>query len=265
MTNRERLVATLCCQPTDRPPFPWWLGFSPWDQALERWREESGISDLDPRTYFGFEPWFEVPPIEWGPFPRFAEKVTGSDSEFVTSLDYRGITRRDRRDAASMPEWISHPVSGREDWERYRKDRLGPAMEARCTRLPAFVRSAKARDTAVQVGEFPWGTFGTLRDLLRVERCLLAFYDEPAMVHDIIETYVDLWLALYDRVSRAVPIDHVHIWEDMSGQAGIAHFHGDGERVPHARPTTGSCASRATGAFPSSPWTPTEGATSLSR
>jgi uroporphyrinogen decarboxylase len=62
--------------------------------------------------------------------------------------------------------------------------------------------------------------FGTLRDILGAEGCLLAFYDHPDMVRDIIETNVSLWLRLYEAAAVRVQIDHIHIWEDMSGKQG---------------------------------------------
>jgi uroporphyrinogen decarboxylase len=192
----------------------------PWGDTLERWRAESGIRDLDVQVYFGMDPWFDVVPLEWGPCPAFDDTVIREDEEFVISRDYRGITLRNRRDGASMPEWISHPVTCREDWRRYRAERLSGPVEERCTALATWAGSARTRDAAIQVGTFPWGVFGTLRDLMGAEGCLYAFYDDPGLVREIIETWADLWLALYARAVQAVPVDHVHIWEDMSGKQG---------------------------------------------
>jgi len=40
------------------------------------------------------------------------------------------------------------------------------------------------------------------------------------MVRDIMETLVTLWLSLYEAIAQRVHIDHIHIWEDMSGRNG---------------------------------------------
>jgi uroporphyrinogen decarboxylase len=127
---------------------------------------------------------------------------------------------RNRRDGHSMPDFIAHPVRSRADWERYRDERLQPCLEHRLARLPDFVRSAAATDAAIQVGAFPWGVFGTARDLLGAEELLLGFHTDPDLVKEIMEACVTLWLALYERVAQAVHIDHIHIWEDMSGRQG---------------------------------------------
>jgi uroporphyrinogen decarboxylase len=72
----------------------------------------------------------------------------------------------------------------------------------------------------VQLGFFPWGVFGTPRDLLGAEEILLGFYDFPDVIRDMMETYTTLWLQLYEAVADQVRVDHVHIWEDMSGRQG---------------------------------------------
>ena len=223
MTNRERLLRTLQCQPTDRPPFPMWLGFAPWGETLERWRKESGIADFDWGKLidgFGFEPFFQWVPLEYGPCPHFEHKVLQEDAEFVVSLDWRGITMRNRRDGHSMPEWLAHPIKSRADWERYKAERLQPRLDERLRALPEFLKNVTKSDAPVQVGGFPWGIFGTPRDLLGAEEILLGFYDDPEMIRDMISTYTTLWLALYEKVAEKVQIDHIHIWEDMSGKQG---------------------------------------------
>jgi uroporphyrinogen decarboxylase len=86
--------------------------------------------------------------------------------------------------------------------------------------LEAFLEKTRSVDAPLQVGVFPWGVFGTARDLLGVERLLMSFCDDPEMLLDMMESCVTLWLALYERVAVRVRIDHIHIWEDMSGKQG---------------------------------------------
>jgi len=216
MTNRERIIRTLTGKPTDRPPFAWWLGFLPWGETLYRWRQETGIADLDPCRHFGFEPFNNFINVEYGMFPHFERKVLSEDDEFIVSIDWRGITRRDQRNSNSMPDWIAHPVKTPADWQRYKEERLQLRLSERLDNL----RDLPVADAPVQVGTFPWGVFGTPRDLLGAEELLYAFYDEPDMLRDMMETHVTLWIALYEEIARRVPIDHIHIWEDMSGKNG---------------------------------------------
>ena len=67
--------------------------------------DRAGIADLDVATYFGMDRWFRVVPLEYGPLPRFEEREIGADDEFVVSVDYRGITRRNRVVEFVKPRW----------------------------------------------------------------------------------------------------------------------------------------------------------------
>ncbi len=220
MTNRERILNTLLGQTTDRAPFGVGLGFAPWGHTLERWRSESGIADLNPADYFGYDRGFVGVPAEYGPLPHFERKVVHEDAEFITTTDFRGLTVRNLRDHSSMPEFLDYPVKTADDWRRYRSERLQPRIEERLARLDGFIAGLVATDAPVQVGGFPWGMFGTPRDLLGAEELLVGFYSQPEVVRDMMETYTDLWLRLYSAIAARVRIDHIHIWEDMSGRNG---------------------------------------------
>lgn len=220
MNSRERIIATLCCQKTDRVPLPFWLGFSPWGETKSRWCRESGIADLNVTTHFEFEPFFKVAPMEYGPCPHLERREISRDSEFVVSTDYRGITMRNRLDHGSMPEFIGHPIQNHDAWKRYKEAHLQPQLEARTASLGAYLDGLRGGDVPVQVGTYPWGVFGTARDLMGAEEVLVGFYTEPEMIRDIMDTYTELWLQLYGVVAERVQIDHIHIWEDMSGKQG---------------------------------------------
>lgn len=220
MTSRERIMGTLLGRPTDRAPFGVGIGFFPWAETLERWRVESGLADLDPARVFGYDPGFDIVPAEYGPLPHFETRIIEESDEYVVSMDFRGLLLRNRRDFHSMPEFIAHPVRDWDDWRRYKEQRLQPMLDERLKGLEPFAARAATGEAPVQVGAFPWGVFGTARDMLGAEELLLSLYTEPELVSDIMATYVGLWLALYERIAARIPIDHIHIWEDMCARHG---------------------------------------------
>lgn len=220
MTNRQRIIDTLTGRPTDRVPFGVGLGFLPWGETLQRWRKESGIADLDPNRHFCFDAGFQVARLAYGPFPPFEQIVLEEDKNFIVSRNERGIVVRNRRDYSSMPDFLSHPIKNPTDWEAYKAERLQLEIDHRTAHLDEFVAAMSHTDAPVQVGVFPWGVFGTPRDLLGAEELLYAFYDCPEMVQDMMTVHTNLWLALYERVASSIQIDHIHIWEDMSGRQG---------------------------------------------
>ncbi len=217
----ERVVRCLLGQSIDRVPYGVGIGWWPWTETMERWRVESGKPDLDLTQEFGFDGSFAITTMYQGIFPEFDRLVLEETDEFIISRDERGITRRNRRDYGSMPEFLGYPVTTPEDWERLKAERLCPSTPGRIGEdWQAFRTRIAQSGEAVQVGLYPYGVFGTPRDFLGAEELLIAFYTEPAMVRDMMEHLTTLWIALWEQVAAQVQIDHLHIWEDMSGRQG---------------------------------------------
>lgn len=219
LTPGERVVRCLTGGAIDRVPFGVGLGWHPWGEALPNWRRATGRTDLEPATFFEYDRSFALPALQYGIFPGFEKIIIEKNAAFTTWRDERGITLKQDNAAGTMPDWIDHPVKSPADWAQLR-GRL-QMDDARIQEdWPKFRARLKATGEAVQVGVFPWGVFGTVRDLLGNEQVLYAFYDYPEMVRDMMNTLTSLWLALYERVAAEVQIDHIHIWEDMSGRQG---------------------------------------------
>ncbi len=221
MTPGERVVQCLLGRPIDRVPFGVGIGWYPWGQTLERWRSETGDPALDPAAALGYDRSFAAPAVHAGFLPAFEPEVLEVRDGFVIHRDPLGIIKRDRADGLSMPEFLEHPVRGPADWLKLKEERLNPDAPGRIAEdLAAFVHRTREAGEAVQVGAFPYGVFGTPRDLLGVERLLTSFYDEPDMVADMMQHLTGLWLNLWSRIADETRIDHIHIWEDMSGRQG---------------------------------------------
>jgi len=222
LTCGERLVRCLTGEAIDRVPFGVNLGWEPWGETLDRWRVESGLPDLNVGRELGYDLGFACPALECGPLPHFAEAVLSETAEYIVSRDWRGITMRNRRDAGSIPEFLDYPVKKPADWERLKDERLrlDDAGQRATQDWDAFRERLARTGEAVQVGGFPWGVFGTVRDLLGVEEMLVAFCTEPLMIADMMDHMTSLWIGIWQRVAAEVQIDHIHIWEDMSGRHG---------------------------------------------
>lgn len=221
MTCGERVVRCYLGEEIDRVPFGVGIGWAPWGETLERWRAESGDSQLDPGRFLGFDMSFASPAIESGIYPHFETEVLEETPEYVTWRDHRGVTQRGRRDGGSIPEYLDYPVKTPADWQRLKEERLRADDPRRVPQDWDDFRSRISRTgEAVQVGQFPWGVFGSVRDLMGVEEMLVAFYTEPEMIRDMMEHLTSLWISLWEMVSAQIQIDHIHIWEDMSGRQG---------------------------------------------
>ncbi len=221
LTPGERVVCCLAGGTLDRIPFGIGLGWRPWGETMARWQRESGLEKLNLARELGYDTGFALPRIEPGVFPLFPVQVLEEDANYRTMRDGRGITRRELKNSGNMPEFLACPVKTEADWERFKRERLDLATSGRISEdWPAFRARLAQTGEAVQVGVFPWGIFGTPRDFLGVENLLVDFCDRPELLHDMMDTLTSLWIGLWESVAAEVQIDHIHIWEDMSGRQG---------------------------------------------
>ena len=216
--NRERMVRTCLNQDVDRLPF--WFMFGPWEETVARWLGE-GLESRDWKAPFGFDEGFRVLPVELGLYPRYERKVLSEDGVRRTVRNERGITFVEIVGRSTIPQFIDYPVKTREEWEALKRERLDPHAPGRFPEnWKSVIEGFKDSDAAVQIGEYPYGLFGTLRDLMGVEELLTAFCEEPELIRDMMDYLTGFWLEIYAIASRDIQIDHIHIWEDMTGKHG---------------------------------------------
>lgn len=222
MTDRERFVQCCLGEPVDRPPF--WLFWSPWGRAWQRWEREGKPAAVTNHRDF-MQP--DCPPlavpVKCGPCPVFAREVIAEDADYLTTTDSWGILRRDYKHGESMSEFLKFPVGGRADWERYKAERLDPANPDRLAG-PWRERCQEwmARGLPIQLGHYPDCTvYGGLRWLVGDEEALYLIYDDPELVHEIMDHLTTLCLTVFQAVVEAgVRVDVIHVWEDMCGRQG---------------------------------------------
>ena len=219
MRDGERLVRWLTFQEVDRPPF--YHPFFGWDETNERWKRESGVRTLNLNAYFNLDSGFEYVPVPLGMVPPFETKIVEEQGEFLIERDERGILWRQRRDRSSMPQWLEHPVKGWEDWDRIKRERLDPDHPERYhIDWEAFNGYLESTGIAAMLGYHFYGVFGTPRDLMGAEPFLMAFIEQPDLVHDMMDYLTDLWIRIYDWVTEHIDVACIHLWEDMAGRQG---------------------------------------------
>jgi len=136
--------------------------------------------------------------------------------------DIDGVVRVYLKESATMASGWTWPIKDWPTWLKLKDERL------RCDnvrkRLPhdwaSRVREYRDRDYPLGIGGYPLGFFGTLVHLIGYENLFLMYYDDPALIHDIMGCFTDLWIAVFEEVLADVEVDHVQIWEDISFGSG---------------------------------------------
>lgn len=225
MNPHERFQACMHFQAVDRRPLMEW---APWGATTERWMHESGqdrktvlsyLRDCDPECNAG---------VDFSMQPPFVEQIISEDEETVVRRDRMGVTCREfkRNPETSMPEFIGFPVKSPEDWKRIKR-LFDPSTPGRYPadwneRVSAWNAEKPILRYYGLVANYYGGPslFGFARMLLGDERVLYAFYDEPDMVHDMMETATEFSMAMLQKALREAPVTLVQFWEDMCYRGG---------------------------------------------
>ena len=155
-------------------------------------------------------------------YPMFEAETLEEDDSRLKYRDVDGAVRIFLKESATMASGWEWPVKDRSSWEELKATRL--RMDNIRERLPAnwdeLVVEYRNRDYPLGVGGYPLGFFGTLAHLIGYDNLFFMYYDEPELLHDILNTFTNLWIAVFEEILADVQIDHVQIWEDISFGTG---------------------------------------------
>jgi hypothetical protein len=145
------------------------------------------------------------------------EEILEETADHVIARDRMGRRVKLARNAATLPLPMDYPVRTMDDWLKvkphyeFSEDRLAPDWEAR-----ARAHAAAGRLVSFSIP----GGFDEPRKLMGEERLCTAYYDEPELVRDILDTIGDTACRVLERVVDKVRIDQLAVHEDMAGRSG---------------------------------------------
>ncbi len=151
--------------------------------------------------------------------PNYEPRIISEDEHTITCIDGAGRTFKVFKDNPfKMPMYLDWPVKDRATWNEYKK-RLDPNTPERWPAdWNAYVQkmNSKSEPLSLQVGSF----YGYLREMIGSERILYMFYDDPALIEDMMEQMLYLGTEVIKRVLKDIRIDQACFWEDMCYNAG---------------------------------------------
>ena len=192
-------------------------GIGVWGGATY-WPNQGFPLDNDVAEYFNFDKSQILVKVEQLFYPKFEIKVLGEDDKRVTYIDLDGVERIFLKDEATIPTSMKWPITDWDSWNKIKEERL--SLDNISERFPdnwkELLKIYKNRDFILTLGGYPLGIFGTLSHLLGYENLFFYYYDKPDLIKDMLETFTDLWIAVWEEVISQIDIDCVNIWEDVS-------------------------------------------------
>jgi uroporphyrinogen-III decarboxylase len=191
--------------------------------CLETWYEQGLSRDTDLNRFFLFdEPGtFELGQLGWceAAFaPVFEERVLEDRGRHELVLDTAGreVLYFKGQRQGFMPEYLGHPVKDWKTWEEQVKWRLNPDTATRYADLEQRMQAAQAAAArGLMIQQNLIGGYMFLRSLMGPENIMYAFYDQPELVHDCMQTWLQLADAVIARHQAHVSLDEIFQAEDI--------------------------------------------------
>jgi len=182
------------------------------------WPTQGFPLDSDVRDFLKMDACQQVVDVNLLFDPMFKVQVLSEDDEFFDYIDVDGVQRRFLKQHGTIPTSMKWVIKDKKSWEQLKEERLN--LKNISSRFPANwqekLREHKQRDYPLALGGYPHGFFGTPSHLIGYENLFLWYHDEPELIHDILNTFTELWIAVYAEVLAQTSVDLWHIWEDVS-------------------------------------------------
>ncbi len=156
-------------------------------------------------------------PVNTGRAGGHPEVLIEETGEHKIWRDGLGRTMKLPKAVATLALPLDYPVRGMDDWLK-----IKPWYEFSEARLdtPWQAAAQRHRDADRVVSVSIPGGFDEPRQLMGEEGLCIAFYEQPELVHDILQTIGNTAFTVLERVSRDVRIDLLSVHEDMAGKSG---------------------------------------------
>ena len=232
ITPRQRYIETLTFGNPDRIPF---TPGGPRESTLARWHKEGLPQGVD-----WFDHLCQALSIETGRadmpvgmhvdfrmIPHFKEEVLEHTEGHYVVRDWKGNVCEisDEFDISYLREakdfvtrrWIKCPVENRTDWEqmkvRYNSDDAARLPED----FADYCKKASQRDYVLTVAFA--GPFWQLREWCGFEGLCMMMIEQPELVAEMAQFWMDFVLRILDRVLEHIVFDRMYISEDMAYKA----------------------------------------------
>ncbi len=216
VVKRSEYLDAMTFQTYRRPLFT--EIFGPLIGLKEEWAEQGATpAELDLSMYRYRAPMRAAIPVNTGWLGGAPAELLEETDRYQWIRDSMGRTLKLCKGYATLPLPLDYPVKTMDDWLRvkphylFTEERLAGDWER-------LTQERLAEGYAIVAG-IPGG-FDEPRQLMGEEALCVAYYEQPELIHDMLNTFADTAFRVLERVSAAVPVDELSIHEDLAGKSG---------------------------------------------
>ncbi len=214
--TRDEYIGLMTFAESSRPMFVELFG--PLVGLEDEWREQGASEDELNMTAFC---WDYVPRVDAGGVTGrrggLTPQVLEETADHIITKDELGRTMLMFKKTATLPLPQDYPVKDWESWEKVKP--LFTFNEDRIDWEQVEKAKALQQEGHLVVAGVPGG-FDFPRQLMGEEYTCLAYYDQPDLMRDMLDTAKDTAIKVLERITEKLVIDNLHIHEDMAGKSG---------------------------------------------
>jgi len=214
--RREEYLDYMTFQASGQPLFNELFG--PLVGLKEEWADQGATpAELDFSAFEYRAPLIGHLPVRTGWMGPDRHEPIEETAEHLIYRDGMGRLMKLYKGRATLPLPLDYPVKTMDDWLAMKGE-----FEFTDQRLGEDWR--KTADDYRQAGravmvDMP-GAFAAPRELMGDEAVCLAYYDQPGLLADMIDTFCRTTCRVLDVVTREVQVDILFVHEDMAGKSG---------------------------------------------
>jgi hypothetical protein len=218
--SRDEYLDHMTFQRNERPLFT--EIFGPLLGLKEEWEEQGATpEELDFSAFRYRCPKIGRLPVATGRIGGQKPVVLQETEDFLLTRDELGRTMKLSKNAATLPLPQDWPVQTMDDWLKI-KPMYQFSEASLAARLAGDWEAAAHRflEQGATIAVSIPGGYDEPRQLMGEERLSMAYYDQPELVHDILDTIAETAVQVFERVTAVVPVDMLSVHEDMAGKSG---------------------------------------------
>jgi hypothetical protein len=232
MNYREKYVDTMLFKDTHCVPNHE-IGL--WGQTLDRWEKEGFPKGVLKNCLFERgEPYFDIEPREYAPLdyilpkPLLGPVIIEEDERTMIYKDVLGITRKTLKegraangDLVCMDQYLDFPVKDRDSFREMKKHYVADVKDRYPANWDELVRIYDKRNYPLALlnnGQF--GLYFILRTWMGTETTSCMFFDDPDLVHEMLDFICDYFMELTHKALHEADIDYFNFSEDLSYKTG---------------------------------------------
>ena len=215
--TREEYIAHMTFEYTGKEMFTELFGLMV--RLDGEWKSQGATSEELDLSAFG---WDSVPLAWAGGYTRAITGITPyileDNSEYTISVDSMGRKQKLIKSSATIPLPMEYPVKNFDDWLKIKHWYAFDESRVDIEQLKE-VKELQDKGCLVLAG-IPGG-FDEPRQLMGEENVCLAYYEQPELIQDILDTISETSLKVFERIFEYVIVDNLAVHEDMAGKSGL--------------------------------------------